>query len=534
MHEERELVGVNGMFTPLGIARLHYCKRAAENQVASILYRIGRRLPPRDPGMLNVMAEVARDEFLPYVSSVPLDLDWSVEDWLDNTSYSTGKKNIARNCALNSLFHTPFVPSVVPAFMKDEGYDPGEWSKYPRMIFPRPSVVPLVGPAFSLIEKAIYQHPAFVKGYSTAARVNLLEERVRVDGAEYYATDYSSYESHMTREVMFAVLFPVLEKFLAQVAGGAEAYAMLIRSCLPAQFVITRHARFRVVDALMSGDRWTALFNTLFNWVCMKTAERVYGLEILGGLVEGDDGIFAFAPGCGPTTGQMEALGCIIKIEQRDTLEEASFCGLVYSEADRLVVPDVANCLLKASWLPGSTAELKPAKRLMFSRLRALSYAHQYGNIPILGAWCRRVIQLTQNFHAVHGFLSRTRSFSEYEKDVIRSALDSIEGLRGKEILERLGLDAPVPMDTRVLVAKTQHMDIHSQILYEALIEDGDGSPLHYPGLMDEIETAGVYFGQYVRPCIEVGTESKFCGDFAEQVDDYVQTFNLRLSLIHI
>lgn len=67
---------------------------------------------------------------------------------------------------------------------------------------------------FKRIEQALFQLPYFIKKIPVEERATYVLDRLFESGAIYYSSDYTSFETHFTAELMDAVEFE-LYRFMA-------------------------------------------------------------------------------------------------------------------------------------------------------------------------------------------------------------------------------------------------------------------------------------------------------------------------------
>jgi hypothetical protein len=263
----------------------------------------------------------------------------------------------------------------------------------------------------------------------------------------YYGTDYTSFEKHFTAEVMHSIEF-VLYDYMLPCMTPSE------KQCLFKTLAGFNHLKSRlgfkaVVKARrMSGEMCTSLGNGFTNMMlALYLAHKKNGHVF--GFVEGDDGIFATDFRMQPQ--DYNELGFEIKIIEHNKINEASFCGMIYSEAGE-IIRDPLNFLSKFGW---SSTAMGSGERVKMGLLRAkaLSSCYETPQCPIVGAASRFALQKTEGYAA--RFV-----YDGYHKPVARDSVN-IPKFQPKE-------------ETRVLFARLFGVSLENQLLIEDKILNGD------------------------------------------------------------
>lgn len=215
---------------------------------------------------------------------------------------------------------------VVKSFIKSECYDE---VKQPRYINSRTDKFKaVVGSWTHLIEKEVFRTPYFIKGHDPKELPTLLK---RLEGKRnYYATDYSSFESSFSEELTQVVEQELWEYMLV----NNKDICNIFRKAYGVQIIESKQYHARISGTRMSGEMWTSLGNGFTNLMLMLFYAESMGINI-DGYVEGDDGIFATDDdydACPINISNfMASYGFDLKIDHYNCIEECRFCQNAYS-----------------------------------------------------------------------------------------------------------------------------------------------------------------------------------------------------------
>jgi hypothetical protein len=388
--------------------------------------------------------------------------DTSVPTWLAGTRYPFWRKEelakkwsqvapdeIRYDNSKKRLFHR------CKSFMKDETY--GEY-KHARSINSRSDEFKcLVGPIFRLIEKEVFKLKYFIKKIPVCDRPAYIKNLLYTSDGKYSAGDYTTFEALFERITMDKCEFklydymtkylPEHDHFMAvmkEVLGGRN-------TCVFKNFKISTDAK------RMSGEMCTSLGNGFSNLMFMKFACYKFGSKC-DIAVEGDDSIGQiFGPP--PTTEFFARMGLIIKLDTYSTLEEASFCGIIFDPDDCINVTDPREVLAGFGWTTQQYARAGPSKKKALLRSKALSFAYQYPGCPIIAALARYVMRCTKGVD-VRKTIANWRN--TYEREQLQDALEHPVAFRETLI------------NTRLLVEKLYHISVEHQLEIEKYFDSLD------------------------------------------------------------
>jgi len=380
-----------------GAAMPHACPQDTDTMKAGTRKRVSIKPPPPDKIKFSGLKPFVLRWLKKHLTPLSPDTDTSVETWLKECPYPMYRKQELLKLFLEVLDPADPRYTKVKSFMKDEVYPT---YKHARAINSRHDYFKCrVGPIFKAIEKVIYANPHFIKHVPVKDRANYIFNMLFVPGAKYIATDYTAFESLFTKELMESCEF-LLYDYMTQKLPCHDEFMQLCRTILAGENeCYFRDFKITVPATRMSGEMCTSLGNGFSNLMLMLYVLESTGCTDVDGVVEGDDGLFRFR-GRIPTQAEFEALGLRLKMEVHDSLETASFCGLVFDLEDKLVVTDPLEVLMSFGWTTRRYARSSNSTLKILLRAKSLSLAYQYPGCPIIqslakyGLRCTRGIQI--------------------------------------------------------------------------------------------------------------------------------------------
>jgi len=241
----------------------------------------------------------------------------------------------------------------------------------------------------------------------------------------------------------------------------------------------------------MSGEMCTSLGNGFTNYMVFLFVHSNLGNHDYDCVIEGDDCLGVFR-GITPTSKDYANLGFTIKIELHRDLRTASFCGLVFGD-NHVVVTDPIKVVLKTGWASAQYAHTSDKSRLELLKSKALSVAHQYPAHPILSSFARWLLRCTAGIR-----FKLDSHTSPYERELFYGYLCS-----------KIDLNAPVELETRLLVQKVFKVDLDDQLMLESYFDGLNRiEPIWHPALLDYFSKDMVdYDLKYVYPYKTLGED---------------------------
>jgi hypothetical protein len=324
----------------------------------------------------------------------------------------------------------------------------------------------------------------FIKYIPVRDRPKALYERLWAPGATYYASDFTSFESLFTPDLMEAVEFQ-LYRYMTQYLPDKEKFYGYLDALKGDNHLRSKWFKTKVKGTRMSGEMNTSLGNGFANLMFWKFLCWKRGSEC-DGFVEGDDGIFR-VNGTAPTAADFASLGLVVKIESHTDLNTASFCGNVFDEKIQTQITEPMFALANLFAIPGKYAFSKNGVHMALLRSKALSMYHQYPKHPILTAAASRLMTLTRSYDV--RIVLRQGYLSEWERGQLLDAMQTVDHTDVEQ--ER------VPLENRLLVESLHGVTVSQQKIIErklAAFQLGDVLSLDY----DPPQSWADYYREYV------------------------------------
>jgi hypothetical protein len=460
--------------------------RDSPTLLAGVFKRFCFEPPTPEPGLLEELKDFVQDWLLTNLIPLAPDTDVSFETWLEGTSYTETRRAELKLLWESSGGQLRPKDANVKMFMKAESYTD---YKHARAINSRSDLFKIkVGPIFSAIEKSLFKLKWFIKKIPVADRPAFILERLFKHGSVYLATDFTSFESLFTKEIMEAVEFQLYRHATSALPNGQE-FMELVETVLGGEnTVINKNISMKVKATRMSGEMCTSLGNGFSNLMFMLFLCHKLGSEVVG-VVEGDDGLFRVT-GAHPTSDDFRKLGLVIKLEVHETLNTASFCGQVFDLVDMSVVTDPKVVLAAFGWVDGRYVNASASMHKSLLRAKAWSFGYQYPATPIISAMSRAYLRLTRSYD--HRRVLKDERLNGWEREYYQEAFDA-----GRPELNR-----PVGDATRLLMETLYGVSVSTQKAYEAYFDSlGSLEPIpkwfDVPGSWTDYANSYVYEQRY-------------------------------------
>jgi hypothetical protein len=358
------------------------------------------------------------------------------------------------------------------SFVKDEPYDA---LKFPRWINASDDRVKLMlGPFADAIMHELVKNPAFIKVVPVKDRAKAIFDTLYVEGGIYTAADYTSFESHFVRVKM--QIAHDFYRYMTQNLGG------FAQSMFDVFDFDTGSLLFTVMDKILSGSRLlkmrnfgslktearrmsgemdTSLGNTFTNFVMVNFLGFVKSegkTPFTPCFVEGDDSVVRYDQGIEVTVDDYANYGWIVKVETHTDIAKMSFCGLIFDSSDKVVVCNPMSAIAKFGWTGRKYIGASHKTLMGLLRSKALSMCCEFGQVPILGAFARRVLYLTRTINIRKSIVS---SMEQYKR------VQFLEYLKEKPWL----IPYTPPRRTRILVEEMYGITETTQIALEKQFE---------------------------------------------------------------
>lgn len=453
-------------------------RQSLSNQVAAVVHRVGCAMPEpkwdRIADFKRYAEEWIKCHFTPLdPEDVP-----SFDEWLNQTPYSGSRKEYLREVKA-SIHDLKDVYAECKSFVK--------WESYPEMKAPRAINSPsdeskvLLGPLMHAVDKKTFASGWFVKGTNPRDWPDMLCELFR--GRHVCETDFSSFEAHHLVHYENIIRFWVMH--MIRHCGLTNNFKRLVSRLMMGTNIMNFSKLVATIpQRLMSGAMWTSSANGVLNLLLMsytilRSVDSTSSPEQLAktmpenfiGRVEGDDGIFA----CDCLNMKIiEELGLLLKPELHEKFTDAKFCGIICDEENHRVVTDPRRFLQKFCLCPANYVDSKETKLMSLLRAKALSYACNFNDCPIIGEVCHKVLDITRSYD-------------------IQPVLSEMDGLKRSYIqtslTEKIWLKKPViSSSSRLVVEKRFGISVSMQMDIEARVHVSNGLCLLSGELLTPLE----------------------------------------------
>jgi len=405
---------------------------------AGVLKRMAPKTPTIDPKTLQEFRQFVKDWLRQNLTPLDPESDVSVEAWLETTLYPARRRAelLEKWKAVDDITSDPKKYYTCKSFVKDEFYT--EW-KHARAINSRSDEFKCaVGPIFRLIEKAVFNHPSFIKKVPVGERPQYIQEMLETVGALYLATDYTSFEGLFVTELMSACEVE-LYTYMTSKLPSSKWFLFLVNEVLMGENLCEfKTLLVKILATRMSGEMCTSLGNGFSNLMFMLFTCKKKGCKDVRGVVEGDDGLFTVR-GTPPTVDDFARLGLIIKLDIHKSLSTASFCGIVFDPDDKVNLTDPRKVLATFGWSSRTYVASRPSVKLALLRSKALSLVYQYPGCPIVMALGRAGLRATAAASKTRAFKRATSSMfqtmNSWEREwYLECAQGYAQALEGAEV----------------------------------------------------------------------------------------------------
>jgi hypothetical protein len=376
--------------------------------------------------------------------------------------------------------------------MKDEHYVD---YKHARGIYARDEAAKITfGPWFKAIEDVLYAEPEFIKHVPVKDRAKYIMEKLYIDGGSYVATDYSSFEAHFSKEIMQNCEFLLYEHMLGTVDGGTEVLKLMEEVLQGENIIVNKYVSARITARRMSGEMNTSLGNGFSNLMFMGYVCEQLGLKVRG-VVEGDDGLFAFF-GRRPHSADFAQYGFKIKLDCYEDLSIAGFCGNIFDIQDQTIITDPYKVLSLFGWTTTRYRSAKNSKLMSLLRCKSLSLAHQYPGCPIISALAQYGLRATKSFD-VRGVIN-ARGIDLYTREKYQEAFKWFNSCSHKDKVLRV----EPGIQTRLLFEETYKISVEEQRTIEAYLDNLNSiAPLKIDQITEQCPPSWRnYFERYTLP----------------------------------
>lgn len=452
-----------------GCAQPHADLSDTDTMIAGVLKRIAMKHPEPNESLRKKFKIFVGEFCKKNLTPLPADTDTSFETWIEKCPYPRWRKDQLKQKYENITNRNDTKHQRVKCFLKDERYPS---YKKPRGIYSTTDEYKcMIGPFFRVIEEKIYELPQFIKHIPVRDRPQYIFDYLKGEGA-VYATDYTAYESQFTQTMMDdceMILYNYMTKYLPEHKEFVRGLNVLRND---------RFCQFKFFDAKipcarMSGEMNTSLGNGFSNLMFASFIAAERGDPDLKIVIEGDDGLMRTTAKLGAN--DFAELGLTIKIECHDSMETASFCGIIFDSEDKLTLTNPLEVLVDFGWGPSRYANAKKRKLDVLLRSKSLSLAHQYPGCPIISELAQYGLRVTRHVRR-----------DEMKKHVYQSPMNQWEREQLIEAYkdEHNIVVRPPGSRSRTLISKLYGIEVSVQLKIENYLKNKtDSTPIILPYL---------------------------------------------------
>lgn len=401
--------------------------------------------------------------------------EFDFEEWLKDTNYTESRKEEIRKafpqeCFVNGEVDVKkFKNYDVKIFTKEEYYP--EYKHF-RGIWARSDAAKgIMGPFFRKIEHALFALPYFIKKIPKNERPEYINNFMNNEFMKFQATDYTSYESHFTTDMMDDCEFE-LYRYMSSKNVKAKLLCRLIFKILATNNIAkSKYFSVKTDAKRMSGEMNTSLGNGFSNLMFLLYACHKYELRYSGPIIEGDDALIGLDK---PIPEQYyKDMALNVKLEFVDDISEGSFCGLVYDPIELINIREPLEPLCTTTWITRKYAACNKNTYYSLLRSKALSLMFEYPGCPILYNYGRKLFDLLK----------------EYEiKFDCTNSYDRIRFLRMHELYKQNILPyKETGLRTRLLMEKIFKIPVSAQLLLEKEIENMSLEDMTLPSVLNYV-----------------------------------------------
>lgn len=457
--KERPIVGVSLGVHFANASLPHPDMTDTHTTLAGVCKRIACRPPRADPDLIRELTIFADNHMRKNYKPLQGDTDLSVLKWLASTNYPEWRKkqllktHEENKCKQHFQFDSCADCKRIArckCFVKDESYPS---YKHARGIYSRSDQFKcMIGPWMKAIESEIYKDKMFIKHVPVNMRPHVIYEALYEPGAKYISTDYTSFESLFTRQLMEALEMQLYRYMTQYLPNKSEFDALL------GVLVGTNVCRFKDFDlyveaSRMSGEMCTSLGNGYANMIIIKFITHKQQIK-MAGFVEGDDGLSRVSEY--PDESMFERLGLNVKLERHTDLHRASFCGIIFDLEDKINITNPIDAMLEFGWAYSRYARSSDRMHDTLLYCKALSMLYQYPGCPVLQSLALMIIRLVPH-PSIYKIIKIANRMNSWDRDQLFQAINNRHRLVAK----------PVGLRTRCLMESEFHVSIDEQIRLE-------------------------------------------------------------------
>jgi hypothetical protein len=317
------------------------------------------------------------------------------------------------------------------------------------------------GPVFKCIEKEVYKQEAFIKKIPVSERPTYIMNLLGKVTGTVISTDHNAFESCFVRQLQEACEMQLYDYLTSQLPIHDEFMRAIRTAKLEDNDVRYKSFNASVPATRMSGEMDTSLGNGFSNHMAILFCCAEVGSLSVECVVEGDDGL-TVVTGPVPTSEHFRRIGMNVRLEVHESIGEASFCGLVFDQEDRILVRDPLRVLVDFGWTEARYRCARDRKKRALLRAKSLSMLYQFAGCPILTNLGLYGLRITDDigFYDLYKVVN-SKGITEYQRRVLLEAIEKTSE----------SWDKKPGVKTRVLVEKLFGISIEAQLKYEKYLD---------------------------------------------------------------
>lgn len=419
----------------------------------------------------------------------PIDIDDDLDfnEWLDSTNYPDWRKREIIEAKNKLPYYNgeidekQFINHQIKIFAKEEYYP--EYKHF-RGIWARSDTAKaLLGPFFRKIEKKLFKLPYFIKKVPKLERPKYINDFMNDCCLKFQGTDYTSFESHFTTDMMDDCEFELYRYMSSKNAKAALLCRLLFKILASENFAINKYFTVKVNAKRMSGEMNTSLGNGFSNLMFLLYACHKYKLSYSGPIIEGDDALI----GLNDRIPQeyYDSMGLNVKLEFVSDISKGSFCGLVYDPVELINIREPIETLCTTPWVTRKYVMCNIKTYYSLLRSKALSLMFEYPGCPIVYKYGRKIFDL------LHEYEIKLKYEDSYKFDRDLKAF--------KAYTENKLPHVETGPRTRLLMEEVFKISVSDQLRIEKEIDDMTISDMNIPSVLSLVPDCWIQnFSRYV------------------------------------
>jgi len=455
----------------------------------SLLMGTMKRVATLMPSIDLVLLEEFKIFFIEFMHTeltdciIPFDEDLSLETWLEQTDYTEQRKEQLRvaSYVTDKCIEKDY-------FVKEHAkHEPYTEPKHLRGIYSRlDKFKTKVGPACYYIGKKFFKLKWFIKTISMKNRAQFIYERYSASWINLCSNDFTSFEA--TFVVLLMQIELLFYEFCLQYhCDNLELMNDMRRAKTGVNRIFSKWFKFLLRAKRYSGEMDTSLMNSLMNlalvlFMLHKSGHDDLFLKEFPPTIEGDDSIFAHIHPIDETI--LVKLGAKAKIHHHATLNDASFCKILFADDTMALVTNPIDAMLNFGYTNLYYINASNLTFKMLLRAKSMSMLYTYPGCPILKNLALYGLRVTSE-PVVEKHMTRVfKNMDSYKRTII---VDSFNNRH------RLVFDQTITMTTRLLIEQmysiTYEMQINIEKYLDSLVHI---TPLYIPHIFDLVDSSRI------------------------------------------